>query len=186
MAGFDHFSFFAPYYDRAIPFKALDALLSHGNFSGHELVLDAGGGTGRIASAIKPFVKDVVVADLSNGMLRQAVDKGLVGLLSPVETLPFQNGVFDRILMIDALHHVNNQCDTALELWRVLKPGGMVIVEEPDVRTFAVKMVALAERAALMRSHFLAPPEIANLFRKFSPDVKIESEGFNSWVIVRK
>jgi len=186
MAGFDHFSFFAPYYDRAIPFKALDALLSRGNFSGHEFVLDAGGGTGRIASAVKPFVKDVIVADLSDGMLRQAVGKGLAGLLAPVEALPFPGEVFDRILMIDALHHVYNQCDTAFELWRVLRPGGMIIVEEPDVRTLAVKMVALAEQAARMRSHFLPPPEIAGLFRKFSPDVKIESEGFNSWVIARK
>jgi ubiquinone/menaquinone biosynthesis C-methylase UbiE len=186
MAGFDHFTHFAPYYDRAIPFKALETLLMHGGFTGDEIVLDAGGGTGRVASTIRPFVREVVVADLSKGMLRQALRKGLATILTPVEFLPIRSGIFDRILMIDALHHVNNQVETAQELWRTLKPGGMIIIEEPDVRRFPVKIVALAERIALMRSHFLPPAEIADLFRKFSSRVTIYYEGFNTWVIVRK
>jgi ubiquinone/menaquinone biosynthesis C-methylase UbiE len=186
MAGFDHFTHFAPFYDRTIPFKALKSLLVHGGFTGDEIVLDAGGGTGRVASAIKPFVREVIVADLSNGMLGQAMRKGLETLLSPVEFLPFQSGIFDRILMIDALHHVHNQTATAYELWRTLKPEGMIIIEEPDVRKFPVKIVALAERVALMRSHFLPPADIADLFRKFSSGITVSNEGFNTWVIIRK
>ncbi len=57
--------------------------------------------------------------------------------------------------MVNALHHVCNQQETVNELWRTLQPGGRIVIEEPDVRTFAVKLFALGEKLALMRSHFL-------------------------------
>jgi len=41
---------------------------------------------------------------------------------------------FDRVLMVDALHHVVNQAETICELYRVLKPGGRLVIEEPDLR----------------------------------------------------
>jgi hypothetical protein len=38
------------------------------------------------------------------------------------------------------------------------------VIEEPDVRRFSVKLIALAERMALMRSVFFPPEELAALF----------------------
>ena len=186
MPGFDHFSHLAPFYDRALPFDALDSLLSYGKLSTSNLVLDAGGGTGRVAKAIKPFVRDVVIADVSGGMVIQASKKGILALLSPVELLPFSKGQFDRILMIDALHHVNDQFATANELWRILAPGGLILIEEPDIRSYSIKLVALVEKMALMRSHFISPPKIADLFRPLTSDLEIKNEGTNSWIIIQK
>ena len=54
----------------------------------------------------------------------------------------------------------------------VLKPGGSIVIEEPDIRKFTVKLIALAEKITLMRSHFLSPDKIAGLF-KF-PEAKRE------------
>jgi hypothetical protein len=47
-----------------------------------------------------------------------------------------------------------------------------------------VKLIALAEKLLLMRSHFLAPDEIMKLF----PDGEksIRAEDGTAWVIVRK
>jgi len=186
MEGFDHFTHLAPFYDRAIPFTALKTLRRYGGFTGEELVLDAGGGTGRVASSIKLFVRKVFVADLSIGMLRQAFQKGLASLQTQAEDLPFPSETFDRIFLIDVLHHVINQAQTAHELWRVLKPDGSIIIEEPDVRRFPVKIVALAERVLLMRSHFLPPPEITDLFGEFSSSISVGTEGLNVWIVIRK
>jgi len=186
MPGFDHFSHLAPIYDRALPFDALDRLLSYGKLSASNLVLDAGGGTGRVASAVKPYVYDVVIADVSVGMINQATKKGLLALISPVELLPFSDGLFDRIIMIDALHHVNDQFAAANELWRILAPGGIILIEEPDIRSYTIKLVALVEKLTLMRSHFISPPKIADLFRPHTSDLDIRDEGTNSWIIVRK
>jgi demethylmenaquinone methyltransferase/2-methoxy-6-polyprenyl-1,4-benzoquinol methylase len=59
------------------------------------------------------------------------------------------------------------------------------VIEEPDLRTFAVKLIAVAEKLMLMRSHFLAPPQIAQLFPS-EAKVRIEAEDITAWVIVEK
>ena len=88
--------------------------------------------------------------------------------------------------MVDALHHVCDQRATADELWRTLQPGGRIVIEEPDLRTVVVKLLALAEKMALMRSHFLSPARIAALFDHPNARVHIEAGTFNAWVIVEK
>jgi ubiquinone/menaquinone biosynthesis C-methylase UbiE len=182
---FDHFNFLAPIYDRAIPFARLDLMLKMVALPVDGLLLDAGGGTGRVAAALRPYVHAALVADFSAGMLAQARKKGLPAIQTPAEHLPFAAGTFERIIMVDALHHVINQKETISELWRVLKPGGRLVIEEPDVRTITVKLVAVGEKLALMRSHFLSPPKIAALFPP-EARVKIETESYNAWVIVEK
>jgi demethylmenaquinone methyltransferase/2-methoxy-6-polyprenyl-1,4-benzoquinol methylase len=182
---FDHFDILASVYDRAIPFSSLELMLKMVALPADGLLLDAGGGTGRVAAALRTYVRSALVADFSFGMLAQARKKGLSATQSPAEHLPFANETFERIIMVDALHHVINQKDTVTELWRVLKPGGRLVIEEPDVRTITVKLVALGEKLALMRSHFLSPPKIAALFPP-EAKVRIETESYNAWVIVEK
>jgi ubiquinone/menaquinone biosynthesis C-methylase UbiE len=150
-------------------------------------VLDAGGGTGRIAQIMRKFVRQVVVADISAGMLREASTKEN---LQPVNTcseyLSFPTETFDRVIMVDALHHVADQVKTAHELWRVLKPGGMMVIEEPDIRTSAVKLIALGEKLMLMRSHFLSPAQIAGLFNFSTARINIEAESNQAWLVVKR
>jgi demethylmenaquinone methyltransferase/2-methoxy-6-polyprenyl-1,4-benzoquinol methylase len=86
---------------------------------------------------------------------------------------------------VDALHHVMDQAETIRELYRVLKVGGRLVVEEPDVRKFMVKLIAIGEKLALMRSHFLAPPAIEQLFPT-EAKVKVELEDNIAGVITEK
>ena len=180
-----HFNILAPFYDRAIPFTRLDQMLKVLDLPHAGSLLDAGGGTGRVADALRPHVGWVVVADVSRGMLSQARLKDLSAASTESEHLPFPDGSFDRVLMVDALHHVRDQAETIRELYRVLKVGGSLVIEEPDIRTFAVKMIAVAEKLALMRSHFLFPSRIAQLFPS-GTNVGIEAEDSTTWVIVEK
>ena len=181
----DHFDRLAPFYDRAIRFSRLEHMMEFAGLPADGLLLDAGGGTGRVAAALRPYVREVVVADLSIGMLRQARRKGLETIITPIEALPFADGSFERVVMVDTLHHVIHQGETVSELWRVLKPGGRLVIEEPDVRDWRVKLVALAEKLALMRSHFLSPPEVAALLPP-EARVSVHSERWNAWLIVEK
>lgn len=184
---FDHFSILAPLYEHFIPLRNPDRLVQMTGLPVQGALLDAGGGTGRVAKALRGLAGAIVVADLSTGMLNQIpANNGLWPVNSHSERLPFPGEIFERVIMIDALHHVCDQAETANELWRVLKPGGRIIIEEPDVRTFSVKLVALAEKLALMRSHFLSPPAIAALFEAPQARVTIENEGFNAWVMIEK
>jgi demethylmenaquinone methyltransferase/2-methoxy-6-polyprenyl-1,4-benzoquinol methylase len=150
-------------------------------------LLDAGGGTGRVSQALHGLAAPLVIVDLSIEMLQQAQVKNDFWLAcSHTEYLPFPDEYFDRVVMVDALHHVCNHVETASELWRVLKPGGRLVIEEPDIRTFIIKLVAVAEKLALMRSHFISPLGIKDLFPYSNANVYIEQEGHNAWVVVKK
>lgn len=183
---FDHFGLLAPYYDKFFQVGDPEALINRLKLPVVGSLLDVGGGTGRVSYALKNFAENLIVADLSIDMLSQANEKtGLTSVCTYAEKLPFKDDFFERVLMVDALHHVHNHTETIKELWRVLKPGGTLVIKEPDIRTFSVKLVAIFEKVALMRSHFVSPPEIAELFPTGS-NPEISSEGFNAWIIVNK
>jgi demethylmenaquinone methyltransferase/2-methoxy-6-polyprenyl-1,4-benzoquinol methylase len=61
----------------------------------------------------------------------------------------------------------------------------MLVIEEPDLRTFPVKLIAVAEKLALMRSRFLDPSQIAHLFSS-EAKVRVESQENTAWVIAEK
>lgn len=100
-----------------------------------DTVLDAGGGTGltsiMAAKKIGPKGK-VVVFDMSTGMLKQAKAKahreGLKDRMSfktgDILKLPFKDGSFDAVLSTYSLCPLYDPKRGALELYRVVKPGG--------------------------------------------------------------
>jgi ubiquinone/menaquinone biosynthesis C-methylase UbiE len=184
---FDHFGWLAPYYDRLISSDHREIWMRLLDPKPGAVFLDAGGGTGRAVERLDCSSCNVVVADASFKMLRQAAIKpGLTGVQSYAEKLPFESKIFDRVIMVDALHHVIDQKATALELFRVLKPDGILLIHEPDIQHFAVKLIAVAEKLALMRSRFLSPQKIAHLFLNLPAQVSIEYESPNAFVIVRR
>lgn len=180
-----HFNLLAPLYDRVIPFVRLDQMLKVLDLPHAGTLLDAGGGTGRVAEALRPYLDWIVVADVSAAMLAEARQKDLSTVSTPTEYLPFPNDTFDRVLMVDALHHVVDQVATIRELYRVLRVGGILVIEEPDIRKFPVKLIAVAEKLALMRSHFLDPSQIACLFPA-EAKVRVESQENTAWIIAEK
>ncbi len=160
----DHFGFLAPFYDRLLPYREDGFLQELANLPQRGKILDAGGGTGRVASTLVRDGLQVVVMDFSFKMLSQAAAKGLRTTCAATEHLPFAQDTFDRILVVDAFHHLADQRQTAVELWRVLRPGGRIVILEPDIERLAVRVLALGEKLALMRSHFLRLAQIQALF----------------------
>lgn len=161
---FDHFDLLAPIYDLVIPPPDPDRLRRLLRLPTQGRVLEAGGGTGRVASLLIPLVGTLVINDLSQPMLEQARSKGaLHPVRSYVERLPFPDASFDRVFAVDALHHFSDHHTAIGELLRVLRPAGRMVIEEPDIKRFSVKLIALAERLALMKSHFLSGEEIRAL-----------------------
>ncbi len=181
----DHFGILAPFYERFISGRMSEQLADLLALPDHGAVLDAAGGTGRIAQFLSGGSAQVVVADESRRMLKEASSKpGIDPICARIEQMPFQDNSFDRILMVDALHHLASQQRASQELWRILKPGGRIVIEEPDIRTFAVKLIAIAEKVALMRSHFLDPVRIASLFTSEDACVSIQTDGPTAWVVI--
>jgi ubiquinone/menaquinone biosynthesis C-methylase UbiE len=187
MAGFDHFEWLAPIYDLVIRSKPADRIIKLAGLPVNGKLLDAGGGTGRIGGALKDQASSIVISDTSFRMLQKAAGKnGLITVGSAAESLPFPDCSFEVVIMVDALHHVNDQNKAAVEMFRVLMPGGRIVIEEPDIRRPVVKIIAIMEKMALMQSHFLPPEKMAKLFVLPYARTRIEWEGFNTWVVVNK
>jgi ubiquinone/menaquinone biosynthesis C-methylase UbiE len=187
MAKFEHFNVLGPIYDRIFGRGSVDPILDLAQFNAANKVLDLGGGTGRVSVAIKPLVQSVYIGDFAIGMLRVAQSKGLEALMICSEYLPYPDCSFDRIVMVDAFHHLADQELAMKEMWRVVNPGGLILIEEPDINNIWVKVIALAEKILLMRSHFLSPEAIAQLGNiADEARVSIRKTKGTAWVIIRK
>ncbi len=187
MSSFDHFNLIGPFYDLVFGRKADDAIVAKAALEPHHKVLDVGGGTGRVTILFKPLTQHAVIADSARTMLNQAKDKEIDCIQTLSEQLPFAEGAFDRIIMVDALHHVIDQQQTLNEMWRLLAPGGKIIIEEGDIHHWLVKLVAWGEKVLFMRSHFLPPERIVSMCQ-FEKNAKVEllREKGLAWVIIFK
>jgi ubiquinone/menaquinone biosynthesis C-methylase UbiE len=180
---FDHFDVIAPVFARAT-YSSLDTLRRLADLPAKGFLLDVGGGTGRVSAGLTQDVEGIVIIDVSFGMLKQADHSALRPVRGVSESLPFADNIFERIIMVDALHHVLSHADSAHEMVRVLKPGGRIVIQEPDIQTFNVKLIALAEKVLFMRSHFLDAIAITRLF--LPAITKIHFENSSAWVVVEK
>ncbi len=183
----DHFGLIAPLYDRTVKNRLPQRLLDLLGGGAGGWALDIGGGTGQLAQFLLPGSAGVAVGDVSLGMLRLAGSKaGLSAVLGPSEQLPFAEGAFERIIMVDALHHVADQRATARELWRVLRPGGRLVIQEPDIRTGAVKVIGVMEKLLLMRSRILPIEQMEALFAGLPGRLHSVSADKMVWLVVEK
>lgn len=187
MSKFDHFHFFGPLYDHVFGRHVDLEMIEIAQPGPADRVLDVGGGTGRVSILFQPIVESIVVSDSAVGMLRQAQERGLCTVLSAAEELPYAPEQFDLVIMVDAFHHVADQKVTLDEMWRMVAPGGRIIIEEPDIDNFVVKLIAIGEKLLLMRSHFLRPEVIGEMgLRGRQGSLEIQRKGGNAWIIMSK
>jgi len=183
----DHFDLIASIYDRLIGPPNTERLRQLLNLPTDGWLLDGGGGTGRVSSHLNGLAGHVVVSDLSHRMLKKAREKKVRPVRAHVEHLPFTDEFFDRVLVVDALHHFCDQREAIEDLLRVLKPGGRLVIEEPDLNHKGVKMLALVEKMLLMRSHFYTPQKIREMIASCGCSAKIENDGrYTAWVVAVK
>ena len=163
MAKFDHFNLLGPIYDWIFSLRDSSKLVKMVDLYPQQALLDIGGGTGRVSKNFSGMSSSIFVADPAIKMLREAHNKGLIVINANSEALPFRPASFERVIMIDAFHHVAQHQLTLDEIWRVLKPGGRLVIEEPNIRNIFGKLIAIGEKILLMRSKIFAPEEIISM-----------------------
>jgi len=187
MRWLDHFGLLAPLYDRVIRPPDVSRLAGLAGLPARGRLLDVGGGTGRIARSLIGLADQVVVADESWKMLSHTPARDALRLTTAhAERLPFPSGGFERVIMVDAYHHLEDQDRSLGELLRVCAPGGRVVIEEPDIVHFGVKLIAIGERLALFRSRFRRAEEIAAAFRTRGAAASIHRQDATAWVVAEK
>jgi len=182
-----HFNLIAPFYDKVFGSMRHKQLMTHLDAQPGDILLDIGGGTGRVSQYLAGKGVKTIVVDPSPVMLKATREKQLPGVRALAEQLPFATDSIQRILIVDAFHHFAQQELAAKELMRVLKPGGRLVIEEPDLRTKGTKLIAILEKMALMQTHFIAPPQMAELFARYGAQlVTITTENINAQIVLTK
>ena len=104
-----------------------------GPFTGHEVALDAGSGTGSFAFALAPYVGEVVAVDARADYLdagRGIAPENVRFDEGDATALPFGYATFDIAGCLRVLHHVRRPELAVSELARVTRPGGRVLIAD--------------------------------------------------------
>lgn len=104
-----------------------------------KVVLDLGCGPGAFSISIADkckmiysidIVKDFVISAQQNALYYKK--NNIITKFQANEKIPAKSNFFDVVLLVDVLHHVENIDDFLIEIKRVLKTNGYLIIFEPN------------------------------------------------------
>ena len=130
---------FAKVFDEAMNkydlFKRLKIIfddLLRGNLK-NKLLLDAGCGTGWFSREAKKRGAIVVSLDLGIALLNQVKRKcETIKVVGDTLQFPFREGSFDIVISTEVIEHTVDPKKAVLEIFRVIKPGGTVVLTTPN------------------------------------------------------
>jgi SAM-dependent methyltransferase len=134
-------------------------------------ILDAGCGTGLNLKYLQTCGCSIGL-DISEDALRFSRIRGLPSLVcGSADRLPFKNNVFDLVLALDVIEHIEDDKSAIKEFYRVLRTGGSLIVTVP-----AFMSLWSEHDLAVHHKRRYARPEICDLLR--SGGFKIERASY--------
>jgi malonyl-CoA O-methyltransferase len=121
-------------------------------------ILDVGCGTGRYLRRLAPGLYRITAVDLSRGMLHRAwrdIERRqeISWVQASVTCLPFQCGLFDRVMSGLVLDHIEKPEHLFEQIAVVLKPKGRAIVTavHPDMQRLTGADIELTSNEGSMR-----------------------------------
>lgn len=150
------------------------------------VIIDLGGGTGKYTAKVVTSLDTAVVVDGSRKMLRRAAEKrGLATLQAAADRIPLREEAADVVLCTEAFHHfVGIQDEVLDEVARILKPGGMFLLEEPDPTRFLGRLMRWGEHVQGWDSRFHPPATLAAMLEKRFATVRQTRSGLFTVLMV--
>jgi SAM-dependent methyltransferase len=115
-------------------------------------VLDIGCGPGGFTAVLAETAQEVVGIDISESWVASACrmfeEKRLPAraAVGSGAALPFADCSFDVVMLLDVIHHLDDPPRTLHEARRVLRPGGYLLVFEPNKLNPALAILGLIDR----------------------------------------
>jgi ubiquinone/menaquinone biosynthesis C-methylase UbiE len=95
------------------------------------IILDAGCGTGYTAMQLRQYGK-VLAFDSSPAAVEYTKQRGFDSVKQGSMTaIPYPSEMFDIVTALDVLEHVEDDRSSIVELCRVLRPGGILVITGP-------------------------------------------------------
>lgn len=111
---------------------------------------DIGGGYGRLAGEYLKRANKVILFDYSKSELKQAREiygDKIETRAGDIYQLPFKDNELDGLMMVRVTHHLKHLDKAIAELYRVLKPGGVAVIEVANKRTLPKIMRFITRRS---------------------------------------
>lgn len=112
-------------------------------------VFEAGCGTGLLLRETAGFARKAVGLDLSRGMLGAAHARGLQVVQGSLTQVPLPSASFDLVYSMKVLAHVPPITEALQELSRLVRPGGHLLLEFYNPRSFRYLAKRLGGPAAI-------------------------------------
>jgi ubiquinone/menaquinone biosynthesis C-methylase UbiE len=116
-------------------------------------VLDLGCGPGGFMAAAAPLCAEIVGVDITEAFVERCrgtiAEAGLDNATchwSPDGSVPGPAASFDAVIMVDTIHHCERPRDVLREVHRVLKPGGLFLIFEPNKLNPALALMCALDR----------------------------------------
>jgi SAM-dependent methyltransferase len=118
-----------------------------------DTAVDIGGGFGRLVACLSRFARKVIVVEPSE------VQRKLIGSFAPDAIVKSGNAAdtglpvksCDLVVMVRVAHHLPNLEDTIAEIYKILKPGGLLVLEFANANHFKSRLRHYARLRAVPR-----------------------------------
>ncbi len=120
------------------------------------LILDIGCNDAMFKDFLSSSIEYVGI-DVSVPALREAKNKGAKVIYADALHLPFKQTTFDSVFCIEVIEHIPKTRNAILEIKRVLKKRGSLIISVPNLVNLLNRMLILMGRASesiLIENHF--------------------------------
>lgn len=105
--------------------------------------------------------KELYIRHMKDAIEKEHIGERCTAILSPSNQLPFDGETFQLVYSINALHRMEHPVDTIREMYRVLKPGGKMILSDlrrdliEDFADYRIKELQYVQDADWMIKNFL-------------------------------
>ena len=168
---------------RPVFLRYLDILSNIGKSNGK--LLDIGAATGFFIQLAKARGFDVTGVELSDFAAEIGRKKGLNIITGDLLVQSFPEKHFDVITMFDVLEHVPRPKELIKEVSRILKDGGLVVINTPDAESLWAKALGPRWQLIMPPEHinYFSPKNLGNYLTKNGFEIKVSSKIGKSFTV---
>lgn len=139
---------------------------------GNEYIVDLGGGTGHYSVLLSPYCREATVVDESAAMLARIQHLGNVKVVrADIADTGLASQSFDAALLLDVIHHVDDQDKALSEAYRLVKPGGRLLLLDFDAASFRTRLLGAFEKMLFRHVSYRTPSAMTEFCAQHGFDV---------------